>query len=73
MPTFNIQSGSTIGKGYFGDSACPIDELFYGQTDFGREVGVLQANGDVLVYDTDREADLEDQNFSVWISGQAGR
>ena len=65
-----VGSSSAVGQGYLGDSACPIDELFYGQAGFGHEVGDLQSTGDVLVYDADREAGLEGQNFQFSYQGK---
>ena len=62
-PSPAVKLGASAVHGYIGDSACSIDELFYAQTDIGQEIGRLQANGDIIVWDTDREADLEDQNF----------
>ena len=61
----------TYAVGYFADYACPVDELFYGQIDFGREIGNMEPSGDVLVFKADRDAGLEHENFQFTHQGKA--
>lgn len=60
------QNGKATHGGYFGDSACPVDELFYGKTTFGQEISELHADGEILVEPQDLRNDLADQNFHFY-------
>ena len=56
----------TIEDGYFGKSAFPVDELFYGNTKFGQEVGDMHPAGEVIVYDEEGENfDLFSRNMTI--------
>ncbi|KAK3710560.1 hypothetical protein LTR37_010187 [Vermiconidia calcicola] len=62
-PISNQLATEQVEAGYFSDRAFTVDEMFYGGTTFGQEIGILHPPGEMLVFDIDREAGLEDQNF----------
>ena len=47
-------------------AALSIDELFYGQTGFGEEIGELPASGIITLLEADREDKLDDNDFQFY-------
>ena len=68
--TLGAASALSTNQGYLGDSACPIDELFYGETEFGHEIGELHSTGSVLIVHDNEYDDSKEPSFQFTYQGK---
>lgn len=62
---------ATANQGYFGDSAFLVDDLFYGNTKEGQEIGELHPDGEVMVLPEHLQNDAADQNYEFTLQNKS--